>query len=273
MRRLLLLLTLPLTFLLSSCGVRKTNRVATSIFPLTWLVKKLFPTYEVYQIIKPGTNPHAYDLTPKDAVEIESSRKVFLIGNLEPFAGKIPPKKRVEVIEILNLPPSVNPHLWLSPKRWLQLARRLPDSVKDLKFNIKSWNNTVFELERLDQKYEKVLGQLKPKVVLILPAFYWTFEDYGGKVLYILQPNPQGGLSPRRFTQAVEELKNNPDAVVVYSTTNPRAGEIIEKLKENVPHLKTVGLNPLIWETQGDYISLMEENLQKIKAAFGGKTE
>ncbi len=260
-------LLLILLFFLTGCSQKEqTQKVSTSIFPLTWLVKNIYPSYGVYQIIKPGANPHLYDLTPRDAIEIESSQKVFLIGNLEPFARKIDPAKRVEAIKILNLPESVNPHLWLSPKKWLELAERLPDRVKDLKYNPEGWKKTVNRLRRLDAEYA-TLGKKNLKVVLILPAFYHMCRDYGLKVLYVLQPHPSGELSPKRFTEAVKILKENPDAVVIYSTANKRAPEIISSLRREVPHLKAVGLDPLIWQTDGDYVRLMEKNLEKLKAA------
>ena len=226
----------------------------------------MYPSYGVYQIIKPGANPHLYDLTPRDAVEIEKSRKVFLIGNLEPFAKKIEPNKRVEVIKILNLPESVNPHLWLSPKRWLELARRLPRVVKGLKYDAEGWKKAVGELKRLDGEYS-TLRERHLKAVLILPAFYWMCKDYGIKVLYIIQPNPESGLSPRRFAEAVKLLKQNPDAILIYSTANKQAKTVINSIKREVPNLKAVGLNPLIWEVNGDYVKLMEANLGKLKAA------
>jgi ABC-type Zn uptake system ZnuABC Zn-binding protein ZnuA len=259
---LILLSLLPL-----GCGRKhSTPQVSTSIFPLTGLVKRIYPSYRVYQIIKPGENPHIYDLTPRDAVEIEKSEKVFLIGNLEPFAKRIEPSKRVEVIRILNLPESANPHIWLSPRKWLAVAEKLPLDVKGLKFNPNGWKKTVEELKKLNAEYE-TLGKQHAKAVLILPAFYWLCKDYGIKILYILQPNPESGLSPRRFTEAVEILKKNPHALLIYSTANRGANSIIAALKREIPHLKVVGLNPLIWETNGDYVKLMEENLKRLKAA------
>ncbi|NPB05407.1 MAG: zinc ABC transporter solute-binding protein, partial [Aquificae bacterium] len=92
----LLLFLLSAAVLLFSCGEKKeAELLVTSVFPLTWTVKNLYPTYEVYQLVKPGSNPHLYDLTPRDAEALRRAKKVFLIGNLEPFADEVPPSKRV----------------------------------------------------------------------------------------------------------------------------------------------------------------------------------
>jgi ABC-type Zn uptake system ZnuABC Zn-binding protein ZnuA len=120
--------------LLSSCGEKEESKplLVTSIYPLTWTVQELYPSYEVYQVLKAGQNPHLYDLSPKDAQKIEEAKKVFLIGNLEPYSQKVPSDKKVEVIKLLGLDYSVNPHLWFSPKRWLEFVEKLPHEVKDL---------------------------------------------------------------------------------------------------------------------------------------------
>ncbi len=267
-KRFLSVLLLLLSLLSFGCS-RKAEKpeISASIFPLAWLVKQIYPDYGVYQIVKPGANPHVYDLTPRDAVELEKSLKVFVVGNLEPFAERIPPNKRVEVLKLLNLPPKVNPHLWLSPKRWLKLAEILPREVEGLKYNPESWRKTLERLKKLDEKYES-LKNFKAKVILLLPAAYWLCRDYGIEVELVLQPNPVAGISPKNYSKLVEILKKNPRVAVIYLTTNPRGKKLAEMLKREFPSLRVVGINPLIWETEGDYVSLMGENLKKLERAL-----
>jgi len=266
----MLLPLLGTLFLLTSCGERKEKPLlATSIFPLTWVVENVYPTYRVYQLVKPGQNPHLYDLTPKDAIAVEEAKKVFLIGNLEPFATKIPPAKRVEVIKLLNLPESVNPHLWLSPKRWLMFAEKLPP-VEDLKMDRQRWRGMIGELQKLDNEYKK-LSPLGLKVVMVHPAFVWLCRDYNIEVLAILEPHGGVGISPKTFTQTVETLKNLPDkgkVLILYAITNPKGREIAEKLS-SLTGVKAVGLDPLVEYERGNYTQLMGENLKKLLKAVG----
>ena len=266
----LLLPLLGILFLLTSCGGKKEKPLlATSIFPLTWVVENVYPTYEVYQLVKPGQNPHLYDLTPRDAVAVERAKKVFLIGNLEPFAKSIPPEKRVEVIKLLKLPESANPHLWLSPKRWLAFAEKLP-SVEGLKIDRNRWERLIGWLQRLDAEY-KSLTPLGLKVVMVHPAFVWLCRDYNLEVLAILETHGGVGISPKTFTQTVETLKNLPDkgrVLILYATTNPKGREIAEKLS-SLTGVKAVGLDPLVEYERGNYTQLMEENLRKLLKAVG----
>jgi ABC-type Zn uptake system ZnuABC Zn-binding protein ZnuA len=248
------------------------KELSASIFPLKWLVENIYPDYEVYQIIKPGSNPHLYDLTPRDAEHIAKSQKVFLIGNLEPFAGKIEKSKRVEAIKILGIRPEENPHIWLSPKRWLELAEKLPENVKDLKGNTQNWKKVVSELQKLDKEYQQ-LSFLGLKVVMIHPAFVWLCKDYNLEILYILEKHGEGAeASLKRFQELVNLLKNEDlsKVVIFYTSVNPKAEEVINKIKTIYPELKTVKLDPLIWHTEGDYIKLMEENLRRILKALKG---
>ena len=233
------------------------------------MVEEVYPTYSVYQLVKPGQNPHLYDMTPKDAVAVENAKKVFLIGNLEPFATKIPPAKRVEVIELLNLPPSANPHLWLSPKRWLQFAAKLP-SVEGLKLDRQKWGEVINELKRLDTEYRK-LSPLGLKVVMVHPAFVWLCKDYNLEVLAILEPHGGVGISPQTFAKTVEILKKLPDkgkVLILYAITNPKGKEIAQKLS-TLTGVKVVGLDPLVEYDSGNYTRLMEENLKRLLKAVG----
>ncbi len=247
----------------------ETRLLSASIYPLVWTVKNLYPDYEVYQIIKPGSNPHLYDLSPKDALKIEHSKKVFLIGNLEPFAKKVEPQKRVEVYKILDLDEASNPHYWLSPKRWLLFVEKLRNSV-DLKPVPERWEKLVENLKNLDREYESELSRLKGiKIVMVHPAFYWTCEDYRLEVLAVLEPKAGLGISVRTFSGVADKIKSLKEGkvLVLYSSTNPKAAEVARKLSELSPRVVPVALDNLVSRTEGDYIKLMEENLKRILKA------
>ncbi len=261
------LITLLGIFLFSCGGKKETKQLSASIFPLSWLVKEIYPSYEVYQIIKPGSNPHIYELTPSDIRHIKNSLRVFVIGNLEPFVGKIDKDKLVEAIKILNIPPSANPHIWLSPKRWLELAQKLPKEVKGLKEDAQSYEKTISRLQKLDKEYS-VLTTKGYKVVMIHPAFYWLCKDYGMKILYVLEKGDSGlQISLKRFNNLVELLKKEKElnkVLLLYSSTNEQAKKVAQRIKQLFPSIRVVELDPLIWETEGDYITLMEKNLKKL---------
>ncbi|HIQ26296.1 MAG TPA: zinc ABC transporter substrate-binding protein [Aquifex aeolicus] len=254
-----------LLFFLTSCGEKgEKPLVVTSVFPLTWVAKEVYPSYGVYQVIKPPANPHLYDLTPKDAIKLSQAKKVFLIGNLESFASKVPEDKRVEVIKLLGLPPSVNPHLWLSPKRWLGFALSLP-KVEGINLDHQRWQEVTEKLRDLDREYSKLKG-LNLKVVMIHPAFVWLCKDYGIEVIATLETKEGLGISPKTLVDAVETLKGLKErgkVLVLYVSTNPKEEEIAKELSQKAG-VKSVGLDPLVGYTKGDYIKLMEGNLKKI---------
>ena len=265
MKRLLLPI---ISLLLLGCSERSEKPlIVTSIYPLTWTVKELYPEYSVYQLVKSGDNPHLYDLSPKDALKIEEAKKVFLIGNLEPFAEKIPEKKKVEVIKVLKLSKSANPHLWLSPKRWLEFLKRLPQAVADLKINPRSYKKTLEIFRKLDREYEKLKG-LKLSVVMIHPAFVWLCKDYNVNILGILETKVGLGISTKRYTQIVNLLKNYKGRLLIlYVSINPKGRELARKLSKETG-VRAVGLNPAIWEGEKTYPQILEENLKRILEAL-----
>jgi len=255
-KRLFLLFSALFLF---SCASKEVD-YAASIFPLRWLVQNLYPDAEVYQIVKPGSNPHLYDLTPRDAAAVERAKKVFLIGNLEPFASKVPPSKRVEVIKLLNLSPDANPHLWLSPRRWLETARRLPSAAPPP--DGEALRKTLEVLKKLDARYS-VLKEKNLKAVLIYPAFYWLCKDYGVEILEIVAPSP-GEPSPRKLVKAAEALKKHPDALILYPSEEPAALRLAQELKKVSPSARLVALETLVNLKEGDYAEKMEENLKRM---------
>ncbi len=269
MRKFLLFLLLPLVALVGCSQKEETKLLSASIYPLVWTVKNLYPDYEVYQIIKPGSNPHLYDLSPKDALQIERSKKVFLIGNLEPFAEKVEPQKRVEVYKLLGLDEASNPHYWLSPKRWLLFVEKL-QNLEGLKPAPEKWKKLVEDLKNLDREYESELSRLKGvKIVMVHPAFYWTCRDYHLEVLAVLEPKAGLGISVRTFSGIADRIRTLKEGkvLVLYSSNNPKAAEVARKLSELSPRVVPVALNTLVSRTEGDYVKLMEENLKRILKA------
>ena len=269
MRKFVLIFAIILTFF--GCSKKEQPKeIAASIYPLVWTVKQVYPSYEVYQIIKPGVNPHLYDLTPQDALHIERAVKVFLIGNLEPFAPKIAPNKRVEVVELLNLPKSSNPHYWLSPKRWLKFVEKL-NKVQGLNLDLQKWQKVVNRLKELDKLYEQKLSAIKDRVEIIMvhPAFYWTCKDYHLHVLAILEPKGGLGISPKTLIELkgiINQIKDK-KILVLIASINPHAREVAKTLEEISPKVKVVALDPIVSHTQGDYVKIMEDNLNKILTA------
>ena len=266
MKKLLLLIFL--SFLLGCSEKEDKPLLATSIYPLTWVAKNLFPHYGVYQIIKKGSNPHLYDLTPKDALKVEQAKRVFLVGNLEPFAQRVPQEKRLEVIKVLNLPESVNPHLWLSPKRWLEFVQNLPPYVKELHPDPEGYNRTIEKLKGLDREYRK-LEKENLAVVMVHPAFVWLCKDYNLEILTILEPGEGIGISPKRLEEALQKLKTlkGKRALILYVSVNPREQEVAQKLSSK-SGIAAVGLDPALWGNKEDYIQIMERNLKLILKAL-----
>jgi ABC-type Zn uptake system ZnuABC Zn-binding protein ZnuA len=259
--------------ILSSCGKKEQSKplLVTSIYPLTWTVKELYPTYEVYQILKAGQNPHLYDLSPRDAQKIEEAKKVFLIGNLEPYSGKVPSDKKVKVIKLLGLDYSANPHFWFSPKRWLEFVEKLPQKVKDLKLSEAGYKETVEKLRELDKDYSE-LKRLKLKAVMVHPAFVWLCKDYGVEVLGILEKHGGIGISPKTLVDVVQKLKTTEGKVLIlYISVNPKSQEIAEKIAKMAGSKAIpVGLDPILWKGKGDYTTRLENNLKKILNAVNG---
>lgn len=189
-----LLICLGLVFL-TSCGGNNDAKLkfSTTFAPVYDIVRSLTKNVNVEINCLVGKNePH--DFSPNSAQDIafvEKSDVFFAYGrNIDSHMKSLNEKKYYEItenIEAMIVDDIVDPHDWLSPKRYKLLAENVKNKLievdeKNSKIYEHNYNNLDFILTELDRDYETYLSPDSLKSNILVTGhncFGYLAHDYG----------------------------------------------------------------------------------------------
>ncbi|MGD0523066.1 MAG: zinc ABC transporter substrate-binding protein [Candidatus Microgenomates bacterium] len=248
----------------------------------------------VINITPPGGEPHDYEPTPQDIINIESSKLLILNGNVEPWANKIKDLLKGKNTVILetgsglftqtvvdeNGINSTDPHIWLSPK----LAKTQVNSILDKYIQIdpqnkdyytNNANNLLNDLNSLDMEYKTGLASCRLQdIITSHAAFGYLAADYGLKQIAIAGLSPDSEPSLKQLAEIASFAKtNNIKYIFFESLVSPKLSQTIA----SEVGAKTLVLNPIEGLTsteisQGkNYLTVMQDNLKNLRLALDCK--
>lgn len=259
-------------------------RVVTSFYPLYFFAQQIGgDKVSVVNLTPAGTEPHDYEPTPKDIVEIEKSKLLVLNGvGLEAWGDKVTKNinqnKTLVVVAGKNIVDGANsdPHIWLSP----QLATQMVEKIKVGLEQIDSVNTAYYEaraselknnLSLLHTEYQKGLAGCQNKnIITSHAAFAYVGIAYGFRPVPIAGLSPDTEPSPRQLGDIVQVARKNNTKYIFFESL------VSSKLSETIARevgAQTLVLNPLEGLTpdevaQGkDYFTEMRSNLQNLELA------
>lgn len=170
-----------------------------------------------------------------------------------------------------------DPHVWLSPLN----AKKQMENIKDAYIKADPKNRDYYEanykkyadkFDALDKEYRDTLSALPNKdIVVSHEAFGYLCDAYGLNQMGIEGLSPDSEPDPARMAQIIDFVKANHVKVIFFEElASPKVAETIAK----ETGAATQVLNPLEGlsdeEIKGgsDYFSVMESNLQQLKAAL-----
>lgn len=298
---LLILLALAIVFCVVVLAKNKTvlntdkNKisVSASFYPYYFFASEIGgDKANVVNITKAGTEPHDYDLTAQDIVQIQSSKIIVLNGKVEPWSSKIKDILKSQPTDILFINSSlfseqhsgqedkqgIDPHIWLSPR----LAKVQVDEILREYIKVDSQNTAYYtqnadvlkeKLDKLDQEYKNGLSSCRTnKFITSHSAFAYLANDYGLIQVSIAGLSPDSEPSLKELTSIAEfARKNNVKYIFFESLVSPK---LSETLAAEVG-AQTLVLNPIEGLTpdqiaQGkNYLTIMVDNLQNLRTALG----
>lgn len=258
--------------------------VTTSFYPVYYLAGEIGGNKIMAVNITPaGAEPHDYEPTPQDMIQIEKSRLLIINGGIEPWAGKIRKNlqgKQTQILEVntgLVNQVSQDPHIWLDPV----LAKQMADKIAQALVKLEPENATYFQtnvtilkvkLDQLDRAYREGLAKCRSnEIVTSHAAFSYLVDRYGLKQIAI------AGLSPDAEPSLLD-LARTADFVKMYqvkyiffeSLVSPKLARTLAAETGS----RTLVLNPLEGLTQAEinsgqnYLSIMEDNLKNLRTAL-----
>lgn len=269
-------------------------KVATSFYPLEFLAKEIGKdVIEVKNITPAGSEPHEYEPTPQQIIEINQSDLLLTNGaGLESWTAKLAqgnsaPKavleltKSFELSEIEEEGQKIqDPHIWLSPKNYIKMAKAITTTMQqnqtpsNLLIIQNNTNKLVEKLEKLDLDFRTKLSNTNcknKKFVTNHDAFNYLANEYGLEALSISGLSPDAEPTSKELADLSETIKaNNIKYVLTETIASPKLAQTLAK----EVGITTLELNPLeglsVEEaTEGkNYINVMQSNLQNLALAL-----
>lgn len=269
--------------------ITKKMQVTTSFYPLYYFASVIAgDKADVYNITPAGSEPHDYEPTFADMVQLEKSKLVILNGgNFEPWTGRVVKNKTGTdsmvllvsdgLTSLLNTPQTQDPHVWLSPKGAVEQVKRIAHALK----KIDPKNSAYYEermygllakLESLDVQFQTGLKNCARREIVTAHAAFGHLAD-----AYHLEQVAIAGLSPSdepsvqdiiRITDFAK--KHRVKFIFFESLVNPK---FAKTLAQEVG-AETLVLNPLESLTKEEieqgknYFTEMQKNLSHLRIAL-----
>lgn len=263
---------------------QKKVTIVASFYPLAFLAQRIGGEYvEVVNLTPAGAEPHDFEPSTRDIVELEKQDIILLNGGgLEEYAEKIKANINVKKTTLIKVGESlmsnpIDPHVWLDPILYKKEAEIIANVLiqKDpqhSKIYIENVQKLMSELELLNSEFTKGLSNCKQSnIVTSHKAFGYLANRYN------LHEIALTGLSPEEepSSQALAEIstfakKNKIGYIFFEELVSPAIAETIA----NEIGAKTLVFNPLEGLTKEDvaagktYVTVQKENLKNLQIAL-----
>jgi zinc transport system substrate-binding protein len=275
-----ILLLFLLSIQLSSANItdaRDPIKIFVSIPPQKFLVEQIGSNKVLVRtMVKPGSNPETYELTPKQMVALSESQLYFKIGVLfeSVWIDRIEKLSRnLKIIyccdNIISHKTSrhdLDAHIWTSPKNAKYLAALIKQTLvefdpKNKRIYEKNHAVLIDKLDALDRDIRNQLAQLNNRYLIVShPSWGYFADTYNLKQLSIEQEGSE--ISAKELSRLIELAKaENIHTVYTQKQVNNASANILAREIS----AKIVELDPLA----ENYI----ENLRKIAARIAQRAE
>ncbi|WP_412709211.1 metal ABC transporter substrate-binding protein [Atrimonas thermophila] len=258
-----------------------TLSVATSIAPLASLIKEIADNEaEVICIIPPGSEPHTFELKPKDMVRLEKAKLLFAVGwNFENFIKQllIHLSEKVDIVEVnKGIEPiyyaskEPNPHIWLSANNIITITHTIAEYLSQIdpsnrEYYFKNAQSLITKIQELHHRFSQKFRSLKNRSFIAShPSWSYLARDYDLQEIGVLEEGPHQIPSPRAIKDLIQKAREKGTKLVLADRLhNPQLAEMIAReIGGKVLYLDVLGSpDTSCWE-------LLERNLEPIYQAL-----
>lgn len=283
-------------------------KVSTSTYPMYYIAKEIGKDNIDLNILVPmGVDPHEYELSLKETKKLEDTDLLLYNGSgLEHWGEKISDNLKEKNKSVINASEYVellkvedndheasddngeedhddhvhgekDPHIWLDPINMDKVAKAFSEELKKLDEK----NSDIYEanykelsekLKNLDDKYSEALKNKKDNTILVSHrAFAYLAHRYNLNQIAVTGISPHSEPSPKSISKLIDMTRDKNIKHIFFEVlSSPKSVEMIaEEAKLEVLILNPIGgITKEQFESDVDYIDLMEENLENLKKAL-----
>jgi zinc transport system substrate-binding protein len=267
--------------------------VAATFFPIADFARSIgFDEVAVHQIVPDGVEPHEYEPSPSDVVNMLSADVVLINGGgVDAWAEKLIPDIQANgglVVRMDEVAPFValagddqggtlDPHAWLDPARAQEMVRAIAEAfiAKD-EAHVATYamnaDTLRTELQHLDSTFSETLASCASRTVLVThDAFqYWALR-YNLSIEAVTGVSPDVEPSVRDLAELTERAKELEVTTIFFES--PASTALASTLAAEVGASVDV-LSPLEGRTNEEikaaatYTTIMEKNLEALAKAL-----
>lgn len=280
--------------------VRTDNlRIAASFYPLADFAEHVAGDLAIVQnITGNGVEPHDFDPSPQNIIDVESSDLFIYNGSgLDTWADRIAEEASQKGARVINMSSFFNlrpaghneasreqegniaydPHIWLNPVNAIREVEEIRDALISIdSVHTKEYMDNAAEyigqLSALNQEFVAGLFNCaQNRIIVSHDAFEYLAQEYGFETLSISGISPDEETSSKAMADLVSVAKSSNIKYIFFESL------VSPKLSETIAYeagAETLVLNPVAGLTRDeivagdDYISLMKKNLSNLQLAM-----
>ena len=253
--------------------------IYTTAYPIEYIVSRLYDDHSTIRSIYPnGVDINEYKVTTVLLGEYSNKADMFIFNGLSKEKDYLKPmlknNKNLKIIDVtsdISYDKNGYEELWLDPSKLLTIANNIRKGFNEyitatyLKNDIeKKYQDLKVDLTKLEAKYRETIKNANNKTLIVSDDILLFLKDYGANVISLDSDNEDY----EKNIAIARNLVNNNQARHIYLKDDEN-NEIINSLVEGTS-VEKIGINTLSTLTDDernnyDYISLMTDNLEKLK--------
>lgn len=257
-------------------------KVFTSFYPIYDFVNKIGKDMvDASTIVPAGVEPHDFEPTPKQIIELQNSDIIFMNGaGFERWMERVQGTNTADLstsLSIEKIGTAPDPHIWLDPIIVKNISAIILDNlVKIDPDNADYYKNNQLDFNsKLDKLNSDIVGNLTDcrldDFIAFHDAFSYFAKRYGLVQHSIEGLAPEGNVDPKRVSDTIN-LARQLSVKVIFAeeSVDPRLSNTIA----NEINGQVLVLNPIEvlsqqeLESGEDYFSKMYKNLENLKVAL-----
>lgn len=256
--------------------------IYTSFYPIYDFVKKIGgDRVDVSTVVPAGVEPHDFEPTPKQIIDLQQSDVVFINGaGFEEWLNRIEGANIVDLSQGLSLSnegSAPDPHVWIDPVMVKNLSTAILNTLisKDPQNAQYYENNSIqfnVKLEKLNSDIANNLTDCRLNdFIAFHDAFGYFAKSYGLTQHTITGLAPEGNISPQSVSDAINLARQlNISTIFAEENVDPRlSNTIANEIGGNILILNPIEIiSQEVQDLGEDYFTKMYENLNNLKIAL-----
>jgi zinc transport system substrate-binding protein len=253
--------------------------VVASFYPIAWAAQQVGGNrVSVTNLTPAGAEPHDLELDPDQIDDLLDAKVVFELGHgFQPAVEQAAEQRDGPTVDLLS-GHTKDPHIWLDPVRMGAIVRSVQRGLtkadpKGRATYAANARRVLGELAALDQRYRTGLAHCARDVLVTgHQAFGHLAARYGLRQEGVAGLSPDAEPDARRISQLIDLVeRTGTTTIFTEALVSPRIADTLAR----ETGVTTETLNPLEGLTDHErahgagYVSVMDDNLVKLRAALG----